>query len=556
MTLGVSLGDGNALASGDRTYAFDADYRPFSFSAAGKFSGPLVFAGFGIAAADDHKYDDYAGLDVRGKVVLAMRFEPHNADGKSRFGTDSYTDHATFRRKAEVAAERGAAALLVVTPPTYHADDGLVPFVDGFVGGSAEIPVVQVTQAVANDLLARAGAPDLKTLQARIDETGRSDSRPLDGVTVSGTVDVKPTTTTVKNVAAVLHGSGPRADEYVVVGAHYDHLGRRGQMGPPEQRRDIHNGADDNASGTAAMLELAERFARSGPHERSLVFVAFTAEEQGLIGSQRFVKHPPVPLDRVVAMVNLDMVGRVRQATLYVGGAGTAAGLQDVLNRADAASQLDLKDIGKGGLGPSDHMSFAVKRIPVLFFFTGLHAEYHRPADDADLINYAGLRAVVDLTEAVVGDIIDMPRQEYVAASDASSAFRVGSPGSTMKVTLGVVPNYGAGEPGGAGSGVLIDGTVPGSPAAEAGLRAGDVITSLGEKRIRDIYDLTTALGDRKPGDRVAVQVRRDGQDVTLGATLVARGAMSPSTASPHGPDPHAAPGATQPTTTEATKKG
>jgi hypothetical protein len=359
-----------------------------------------------------------------------------------------------------------------------------------------------------------------------------------------------------------------------VIGAHYDHLGRgiRGSISfliasphpaphtqPAATQKedkaelpatepatattadatpagDIHHGADDNASGTTAMLMLAERFARApSPPPRTLVFVAFTAEEEGLIGSEHFVRHSPIPLGKVVAMFNLDMVGRLSGDSLAVGGLGTAANFEQLVKEADAGLPLKIAQTGRmtggrGGMGPSDHMSFALRKIPVLFFFTGTHVDYHRTTDTADKINYQGLDEVVDLSQRVVQALATKPRQEYVSKYDfnafAVAAKAANSPATDQaKVTahpaaLGLVPDYASqtDDPG-----VKISGTVPGSPAEAAGLKPGDVITRWNDVKLEDLQQLSDLLAKAKPGDKIHLVVRRVGKPVEVDATLAER---------------------------------
>jgi Zn-dependent M28 family amino/carboxypeptidase len=266
------------------------------------------------------------------------------------------------------------------------------------------------------------------------------------------------------------------------------------------------------------MLELAEHYAKiGGPSGRSIIFVAFTAEESGLIGSARFVEHPPVALDKIAYMLNLDMVGRVRNNVLSVGGTGTAPSFESILKQADDASPLELKNFGKGGFGPSDHMSFALKKIPVLFFWSGVHSDYHRPTDDADKINYAGIEQIVQLSTHVIDALEVHAREQYVAVADHSGMSPGGRGGS--RVTLGVVPDYG----NDAERGVRISGTVPGSPAEAAGLKSGDVIVQFGTEAIDSLYGLTDVLAKAKPGDKVNLGIIRDGKTVELEATLAER---------------------------------
>ena len=448
--IGTDAGPGTRLALAGDAAKVGADAVPLAFGAAGAFEAPVAFAGYGVADAK-RGYDDYAGLDVRGKAVLVLRYEPHAADGSSRLAgrRSRYSPNAALARKARVAAERGAAAVVVVNPPAFHGDaeplarggGGTLGGGPGAWGDAAPIPVLHVTPAVADRLLEKAGSLDLASLQRRIDETGRPASFELGrGVRASGAVEPVPRTVAVRNVVGVIRGAGPTAGEVVVIGAHYDAVGRGEVGGVPQNRGKIHNGADDNASGVAAVLAVAERLASGPPPARTVVVALFTAEERGLVGSRHFVDHPPVPLDRVVAMVNLDMVGRAvstpddapGEATLYVGGAGTSDALDPILAAADAASApLAVRDhgvpyIGRSGDGPSDHAAFAAAGVPSLFLYTGPHADYHRPSDDADRIDYARLAAVADLAGDVVErlTVADRPRFADVAANPATRPAR------------------------------------------------------------------------------------------------------------------------------------
>ena len=347
----------------------------------------------------------------------------------------------------------------------------------------------------------------------------------LEGVTARGTVSFQKIEKDVRNVAAMLPGKGPHAGEYVVIGAHYDHLGRGGPGSLAPMSKAIHHGADDNASGTTAMLELADHYAHAGPQARTLVFVAFTGEEEGLIGSAYFVSHPLIPLDKVVAMLNLDMVGRVRDEKLSVGGTGTAKSFEKMVEEAAKDSPLKLQSFGKGGLGPSDHTSFATKKIPVLFFFSGLHADYHRPTDTADKVNFEGMRQVVDLSVKVVDAMTKMPSAAAAHPHHPGGMMGMGSGTSTgsasggTKVTLGVVPDYSDESV----KGVRITGTSPGSPADKAGLRGGDTLVKYNGENLDSLMDLFNALAKAKPGEKVHLTVQREGKTVETDAVLVER---------------------------------
>lgn len=522
------ISSGTSLTVGSTGHEIFKDYTVLSSSAEGKFAGPVVFAGYGVSSANDH-YDDFAGIDVKGKVCLVMRFEPQDDQGNSRFAKEGYSFNAHLRNKFNACASHGAAAVLLVNPPNHKpGGDVLLPFARSFQEGPSAIPVLQVTQPVAEAMLKQAEAPPLADVERKIDSTGHPASMELKGVTVSGSVALDRTTKKLRDVCAFIPGEGPLADEYVVVGAHYDHLGLGGP-GSLFSGKAIHHGADDNASGTAAVVTLAKQMAAApelagGPRSRrSIVFVAFTAEEEGLIGSSQFVQHPPVPLDRVVAMLNMDMVGRVRNETLYVGGAGTAAPFDAFVKRADEHSPLEFKEFGRGGFGPSDHMSFAAKKVPVLFLFSGMHADYHRPTDTADKINYEGLAQVVSVARELTTDLATMPRSPYLAAADNASPHSMSAmtgAGTGSRTSLGVIPDYGTDITKG---GVRITGTSPDTPAAAAGLKDGDVLVGFGAKKIGNLYDLTDALAGAKPGDKVKVKFLRDGKENVVEVTLAER---------------------------------
>jgi hypothetical protein len=318
-----------------------------------------------------------------------------------------------------------------------------------------------------------------------------------------------------RNVIAVIPGSDSvLSKQFVVLGAHYDHLGRStfGAM-DPEVPNAIRNGADDNASGTAAILELA-RLLAAQPTRRSIVIVAFSGEELGLLGSQYFVEHPSVPLDSVQAMLNFDMVGRLRDDRLIVYGVATATEMPDVLRQANGAPELRISAVGDG-FGPSDQSSFYAKDIPVLHFFTDAHADYHRASDDADKINVAGIARVVSFAARVTRDIADRPsRLSFLRAPVSASARGPSRTGS--QAYLGTIPDMAAGDV----PGLRLSGVRAGTPADSAGLKTGDVIVELGGKAVTDLNSYSDALYARQPGDRVTIVALRDGKRVTVEVTL------------------------------------
>ena len=522
MTLASTLAPATNLLLNDKSLMLGTDFSPLSITGEGPFNGPVVFVGFGVTDLKNG-YDDYAGMDVAGKVVLAMRQEPRDEKGKSRLaGKDHiWSSAAYFNAKARAAAEHGAVALLLVTPPSSGPDDPIASFSASAGDSSATIPVIQISRRVAELLLATANASNLDQLQKTIDSTGRPKSMVLRDVEISGDVALKKSSADVRNVVAYLPGSGEHADEFVVIGAHYDHLGT-GQLGHAlGPVGSIYHGADDNASGDAVVLEIAKQLSDGPPLPRSVIFVFFTAEEEGLIGSDWFVNHPPVPLDKIVAMLNLDMVGRLRDENLLIGGWGTAANFDSIVKSAAAGTPIHIQSFEKGGLGPTDHMSFALKKIPVLFLFTGLHADYHRPTDTADRINYAGIDEVATVGGKIVTAMAAMPRQPYDASSDgnATMAFYAGK-GGQQQAALGVVPDFGSFD---SKAGVPISGVGTASPAESAGLRGGDVITEFAGKPMRNLQDLSDALSDANPGDKVTIKILRIGKPMELHATLGTR---------------------------------
>jgi aminopeptidase YwaD len=321
-----------------------------------------------------------------------------------------------------------------------------------------------------------------------------------------------------QNVVAMVRGTDPALrNQYVVIGAHFDHLGRSSaHASDPEAKDAIRNGADDNASGTAAVMELAREFAAK-PAKRSIIFASFTGEELGLLGSQWFVEHSPVPVDSIVAMVNFDMIGRLRNDKLIVYGVATATELPGIVAAANVEPKLVVSAVGDG-FGPSDHSSFYTHGIPVLHFFTDLHDDYHKATDDAAKINSAGEARIVAMAERVVRTIADRPTRMSVVRSPAPVASAGSREGSNTY--LGSIPDMSAGDI----PGLKLSGVRAGSPAAIGGLEAGDVIVSFGGKPVTDLYSYTDALYAHKPGEKVSVAYLRGGERRTTMVTLGKRG--------------------------------
>ncbi len=517
---GVDLGAKNRLstaAGAKKAWTVGNDFRPLAFSAAGLAEGDVVFAGYGIVAKD-LGYDDYAGLDVKDKVVLVLRYGPDGDDEKSAF-----SPFAALRFKAAVAREKGAKAMLVAAGPlTKDVTDDLIALRTDAAFSDAGIVAVSIRRPVAEALLADSGRT-LEAAQRAIDDAKKPGSFPLAGARASLNVDVTPRRVRTANVLGLLKGADPvKSAEIVIVGAHYDHLGLGGSTslasaaGPQ-----IHHGADDNASGVAAMLEMARDLAaKRAALPRSVLFISFAAEELGTLGSLHFTKNPTVPWDSVVAMVNLDMVGRLRENKLDVQGVGTSPAWKPLVESSNADAKLKLALLD-GGFGPSDHSPFYAAKKPVLFAFTGAHADYHKPSDTADRIDSEGIVRVVRFMEPVVVGVDAAP--ERIAYAEVKGGAGPSGGGSrSFRVWVGGIPDFSE-----EGKGVKLSGVTGGSPAEKAGLLAGDTIVKFGDKDLRNLYDYTYALQGRKPGEKVTLVVKRveNGKDVekTLEVTLGSR---------------------------------
>jgi len=506
------------LAVGKTALALDAGWRPFAFSDTATLDAEVVFAGYGISAPAEG-YDDYAGLDVKDKIVLVMRHEPQRNDPHAPFNGDKPSRYSDLRYKAHVAQKNGARALLVINDPASYAKpseadpDGLYKF-----EGSAQAGIVaaHMTWSAGGPFVRDQLGLDLEAAQRSIDGPLKPGSKAL-GRSMKLAVDIKRTTEKVRNVVGVLTPAGASDKEVVIVGAHYDHLGFGGEGSLRPESHEVHNGADDNASGTAVVLELARVMAAAKDKlKRPVYFVAFTAEEIGIRGSQYFVEHPPVPTDHFAAMLNFDMVGRLREDTLHVSGVGTATEFATLTDKAARGTGLKIVP-GRDGYGPSDHSPFYAHNVPVLFFFTGPHDQYHTPDDDLALINAEGARRVAAYAWRVLGYLdTSSAKVSYTQADTAVAGDFGGTGNSGYGPYLGTVPSFG--ETG--GHGVKLQGVRAGSPAEQAGIRPGDLIVEFGGTAIKDLYDLTYALRDHKVGDVVEVVVDREGTRVRMTATL------------------------------------
>lgn len=487
-------------------YRMNQDYEPSGISAGGAAEGDLVFVGFGIRAPQAN-HDDYAGLDIKGKIVLLLAGNPKD-DPHSPLA-----EFASIRRKALMAREAGAVAVLVVSP---KQSDTPASSVSDFSNASdAGIPVLRVKYTVVESWFDKDQGRNLAATLATAND-GKSVSAPM-GVKLTLNADVKKVEKITANVIGLLEGSDPTLkDEYVVIGAHLDHLGMGGTGSlHASSEPAIHYGADDNASGTAGILGMVRYFTQeNAPRpKRSILFMGFSGEEMGLLGSDHYVKNPLRPIEKTVAMINMDMVGRLRDNRLIVTGSGTAKEWDVLLNEANRTAGFQLAR-SEDGFGASDQQSFYLKNIPVLFFFTGTHDDYHKPTDTSEKINYDGLTKILGLVADCADWIANTPaRPTYQQVAAATPTRNTG-----FRVYFGSVPDYAAGV-----EGVQLSGVREGSPAGKAGLKIGDIIIKFGGINIKSVQDYTLALGNFKPGDEIEIVIKRGNETLTLKATLVAR---------------------------------
>jgi hypothetical protein len=524
MTIGAKLQRHNALSfthGGTRqSYKVRQDFIPFSFSADVTVEAPLVFAGYGITAPE-YQYDDYQGLDAQGKVVVVLRHEPQVNDEKSVFAGKQFTTHAEIVNKAINARNHGAVGMILVNDlGNFPGEpDELTRF--GTLAGPEDIKIAAVhVKAAVVDAWLKPSGQTLEGLRQAIDKDLSNHSWALDpAARLSLRVDLDRIRRRVANVVAVRPGADEQlAKQAIVVGAHYDHLGRGDQHSlAPSQIGQIHHGADDNASGTSAVLEWADAVASSNRRfAHTIVLVAFAGEESGLVGSNYYTAHPAVPLDKTIAMINLDMIGRISKNRLFVGGTGTSPVFQSLLAEANRPVGFDLSSSATG-YGASDHMSFSLRSVPVLFFFSGLHSDYHKPSDTWDKINAAEAVRVVELVDNIVQGLDKLKEKpQYVRVAEPAAAGMGG--GGGYGAYFGSIPDFGEIE-----HGVKFADVRDGSPAAQAGFKGGDILIEFDGKKIENLYDFTYALRAHRAGDKVMVTVLRNGEKLTREVTLERR---------------------------------
>ncbi len=484
------------------------DYMPLSFSSNGRISGKIVFVGYGISAPE-LKYDDYEGIDVTDAIVLALRFSPARPDTE-----EDLSDYEPLKRKTQTAREKGAAGIMFVTGPSEGEDDKLPKLNYSNTTGNSGIPVLQIKRNTAEKLLEISGMNLSKLEKTAINKkTGYATE--ITGISAEIKTALKQVIKETFNVAGFLEGNDPvLKDEYIVIGGHYDHLGFGGPSSRlPEKFGGIHNGADDNASGVAGILEMAQYYSSVKKQlKRSILFIAFGAEELGVLGSTHFVDNPYMPLDKIAAMLNFDMIGRMKNNELILIGVGSsplwetsAAGFNKEIEQPFTLSY------DSSGFGGSDHSSFYRKDIPVLFLTTGAHEDYHMPSDDIEKIDKAGAEKILKFATGFIDKINESPERPKFTKVVQSQP--MGRP--SFRVTLGVVPHF-----GGNVKGFKISSVKPGEAADRAGIKGGDVIISMAGKEIMNIQEYMYSLSSLKPGQTVEVIVDRNGEKKTFKVNL------------------------------------
>jgi Zn-dependent M28 family amino/carboxypeptidase len=510
---------GSTVKSGEVLFGKDHT-RALSFSDNGDVSGAAVFAGYGIVVPPSQglEYDSYATLDVKDKIVVVLRYFPEDADQKTRGILARYSG---LRYKAMAARQHGAKAIVVVTGPRSPNAGELVPMTfDTAIAGSG-IVAVSVTGDAADAIFK--AVPD-KTVAAT--QKSLDDANPhvtgfaLPGITLAVHALVEREKRTGHNLVGYLPATAPSAagtKPWVAIGAHYDHLGH-GEAGSTlagkEEAGKIHAGADDNASGSAAVLTIAETLAKQ-PRNRNILIGLWSGEELGLVGSSAFATAPPVPLDAIAAYLNFDMVGRMHDNRLTVQATGSSPAWGKILEQANAAAGFDLA-LQEDPYQPTDVTTFNAASIPSLSFFTGTHADYHRPSDTADKIDYEDLDRVAAFGAAIVRrieDTADAPVFTKVEEKLQPAGGRAG-----VRVFTGTIPDYSTEV-----KGLLLSGVVGGGPAEQAGLRKGDIIVEIAGQTIANIYDYTYALDILKIGEPVKVGYLRDGRKLETTLTPAAR---------------------------------
>lgn len=510
MITDLKLGTNNKFElikeSEEEILGVEDDWMPLSFTSNGTMKGELVFAGYGITAPD-LKYDDYAGIDVSGKIVVIMTNSPTNASTNNTF-----FQYESIYKKILRARENKAAGIIVISD--YYTEDVLPKLVYSLASKSSGIPVIKLKREYVENIFSDFGK-DLKNIQKKINSKLKPESFPLKGWKVGANINIEQVKARTGNVIGFIEGNDTELKkEVIVLGAHYDHLGYGGENSLYQGKdKKIHYGADDNASGTTGVLEIAQKlYANKETLKRSILLVCFTGEEEGLIGSTYFTNSSIFGKLDIVTMINMDMIGRMENDKLIINGTGTSSLWVQELDEINKRYNFTTSYI-PDGYGPSDQSPFYSKNIPVLFFFTGLHTDYHKPSDTYEKINTDGQEKVSKFIYEIILNIADSDkRPEFTKVTESTEKKKETGP---VRVYVGTVPDFSSNE-----EGYKISGVKEGSPAEKGGIITGDLMIKFGNKEIKNIYDYTAALGEYKPGDEVEVVLKRNGEEITVKIVL------------------------------------
>lgn len=532
----LSLHAGNNI---NKKYTAAKDFNALGMGSSGQITAPLSFVGYGITEGPGEfsSYNSFGDIDLTNRIAILLRFEPSNSeDGLSKWrnGRQGWSGKSGLTDKMRNVTKKGAAGIILVCPPDTHDDRSkeLMTAANSNYG-NITVPIVQMSLAAADELLQTIDGRTLKEFKALADADDATSLHFDDEFKITIDTKIEKTEVMTENVGAYLPGKGNLADQWVIIGGHYDHVGYSGSVGNISS---INPGADDNASGTTGVLLAATRLKKvyddlpGNTNARSILFLTFTAEERGLIGSAYFANNPTIDLQKVTAMINLDMIGRLREGKLDVGGVGTAENFLDFLNPHFDKSGLTVTT-QNSGQGPSDHSSFYAKNIPVLFMFSGFHPDYHSPSDVASKINPVGAVQVVNMVQNIAMDMATRNeqltfkksggnwRQSNVVASQTEGeaaaeeqTTTITPSRSNIQVRIGIRPaSYGDDE-----GGIELDSVSPGSPAEKGGLKSGDVITKWNDVDITGMRAMMVEMMKHKPGDKVKITVIRDGKPKVL----------------------------------------
>ncbi|HBS88163.1 MAG: hypothetical protein A2W91_05190 [Bacteroidetes bacterium GWF2_38_335] len=494
---GFETGQNNKLSFDGIDFIPEKDFSPVSFSSDTSLTAEVVFAGYGFDISEEKfTWNDYQNIDCEGKWVLILRSDPENDNPDSKF-----INYAKLRSKVITAVDHKAAGVLFVTGKRVEKDDQLPPQSFDKIAADAGIPVISITRKTADQILIRYNdTMMIDNLENRICKSKMPFSFETDQI-LNGSAEIKINESETYNIMAYIPGYNLMySDQYIVVGAHYDHLGMGGQ-GSGSREPDvkaIHHGADDNASGVAGIIELARAFSKIST-DRSIIFVAFGAEEMGLLGSKHFVENLPVPKEKIVAMLNFDMIGRFEEK-ISVGGTGTALQFDSLLNMVSEKSKIEIVRSAEG-YGPSDHASFYSENIPVLYFNSGIHGDYHTPADSEEKINYKGMKEILGVSFELLNQI--QKGQNSLSFREAGSKTK--SSRNNLKVTFGIIPDFATKV-----KGMGVGGVNKGGPADHAGIVKGDVIVAINGEKVEDIYEYMQRLSKLKPGQTAVVEIVRN----------------------------------------------